>query len=292
MIKLMLADDEIEIRQGIRDMIDWQAHGIYVCGEAGNGKEAISQVEKLGPQIILVDIGMPIINGLELIEYLSINNPSIKTIIVSGYDDFTYAQKALKLGASDYLLKPCRPQEILQTVLKLADQIKNENKKVDNLNKLKTQLRESFPLLKEKFLLRLLKEQNKYLGSVEEKAEFFKLNIELTCVKVLLISIDNYSSLVKELGNEDVELYKFAVKNISEEIIGNHYRCEVFGVDDDIAIVLNFEMNQDETLLKDLLKQIRSNVNSYMRFTVTIGIGHHYRNFPECTAHIMRHCSA
>lgn len=277
MIKLMLVDDEIEIRQGIRDMIDWQANGIYVCGEAGNGKEAISQAEKLEPQIILVDISMPIMNGLEFIEYLSIKKPSIKTVIVSGYDDFTYAQKALKLGAADYLLKPCRPAEILNTVLKLADEIKNEKSKLENLNKLKIQLRESLPLLKEKFLLRLLKEQNKYLGSVEEKAEFLKLKIELSGVKVLLISIDNYSSLVDELGNEDMELYKFAVNNIAEEILGDYYKCEVFGVDDDIAVVLNFDERQDETHLKELLKSIKSNINSYMCFTVTIGIGSNYK---------------
>lgn len=272
MTRLMLVDDEIEIRQGIRDIIDWSSNKITICGEASNGKEAIALINELNPHIILVDISMPVMNGLELIEYLSVNKPLIKTIIVSGYDDFSYAQRALKLGASDYLLKPCRPEEIISTVLKSADIIKNESNNIENISRLKTQLRESLPLLKEKFLLRLIKEEYKYLGNIEERAEFFKLKIKLNSGNVILISIDNYSLLTEKFGNEDVELYKFAVKNIAEEILGNHFSCEVFEVDDDIAAIINFDQQVD-LQLKTLAQMIKSNINSYLDFTVTIGIG-------------------
>ena len=276
MIKLVLVDDEIEIRQGIRDMIDWETNGIQVCGEAANGRDGISLVEKMEPEIVLVDISMPVMNGLEFVEYLSRNKPMVKSVIISGYDDFLYAQRALKLGASDYLLKPCKPEEILQTVLKLIANIKNESSKRENFNRLKTQLRESLPLLKEKFLLRLVKEQYKYLGNIQEKAEFFKLNMELTQVQMVLVRIDNFSSLQEELGNEDMALYKFAVKNIAEEIVSAHFKCEVFDVDDDIAIVINYLENYDDAYLVELLKTVKNNVSSFLDFTVSMGIGNRY----------------
>lgn len=273
MTRLMLVDDEIEIRQGIRDLINWKENNVEVCGEACNGREAIKTIDEINPQIILVDIKMPVMNGLELIEYLSENYPMIKTIIVSGYDDFNYAQKALKLGASDYLLKPCRPEEILSTVLKAAAGIEEQRLKQDKISRLKIQLRESLPLLKEKFLIRLIKEEHKYLGNIEERAEFFKLKIRLNEGKVILIGIDNYSLLVEEAGNEDAELYKFAVKNIAEEILGGHFNCEIFEVDDDIAAIINSDGQQADSAVKALAQLIKNSIKSYMNFTVTVGIG-------------------
>lgn len=93
MIKLLIVDGEVEIRKGIRNKIDWQGNGIIVCGEAANGREAINVINGFRPDVLLVDIRMPVMNGLELVEYLSANNPDIKSVILSGHDDFSYARK-------------------------------------------------------------------------------------------------------------------------------------------------------------------------------------------------------
>lgn len=80
MIRLLIVDDEEEIRNGIRSIIDWETHGIQVCGEAENGKKALRLTDELSPEILLLDIRMPVMTGLQVIETLSMNNKTVKSI--------------------------------------------------------------------------------------------------------------------------------------------------------------------------------------------------------------------
>jgi two-component system response regulator YesN len=118
-MKLLIVEDEIEIRNGIKNVIDWTSNNIIICGTAENGKEALKLINDLEPDIMLLDIRMPVMNGLEVLKHLTEINSNVKSIILSGYDDFSYVQQALQLGVCDYLLKPCEPNEILSTVLRV-----------------------------------------------------------------------------------------------------------------------------------------------------------------------------
>lgn len=118
MTKILIADDEVEARTVIRDIVPWEENGLVVCSEASNGEETISLIKRDKPEIILLDVRMPVIDGLGVSEYIYKNHLNIEVIILSGHDEFSYAQKAIKLGVSDYLLKPCRPEDLLASVLK------------------------------------------------------------------------------------------------------------------------------------------------------------------------------
>lgn len=132
MLKLLIADDEEDIRKGIRNNVDWEANGIIICGEAEDGDEALGIIKEKNPDILIIDIRMPGTNGLEVLEAIYTSRRSIRSIILSGYDDFTYAQKAIKLGASDYLLKPCRSKDILESVLKIKAKIEAEKERTQS----------------------------------------------------------------------------------------------------------------------------------------------------------------
>ena len=106
LLKVLLVDDEIMIREGFKRLFDWQAHGCEVVGEAADGVQALSQIEALSPDIVIMDINIPTINGLKVIELSRMRNPGTAFVIVSGYDDFSYCREALKLQITDYLLKP------------------------------------------------------------------------------------------------------------------------------------------------------------------------------------------
>ena len=105
MLKVLIVDDEFLVRVGLESTIPWSEYGFHVVGSARNGKEAIQLFEQYDPDVLLTDIKMPVMGGLELIERLKSVKPSLVAIIITHYDDFNYAKEALKLGANDYVLK-------------------------------------------------------------------------------------------------------------------------------------------------------------------------------------------
>ena len=110
-LKVLLVDDEIMIREGFKRLFDWEAHGCEVVGEASDGMEALTQIDTLLPDIVIMDINIPIMNGLKVIEVSRTKHPEIAYVIVSGYDDFSYCKKALQLQITDYILKPVNYEE-------------------------------------------------------------------------------------------------------------------------------------------------------------------------------------
>ena len=120
MVTLLLVDDEPTIRQGIRESIDWAAQGVRIVGEAGDGQQALDLVHRLRPDIVLVDIVMPRRDGLSFCEECRRACPDTRLIIVSGHDQFALAQKAIRIGVDDYLLKPVGAAQMVEAVQKAA----------------------------------------------------------------------------------------------------------------------------------------------------------------------------
>lgn len=132
--KYIVAEDEHLIRQNLIKKIDSLGIPLELAGEASNGQNAISLVDELYPSLVITDIKMPQSDGLELIKYIHQNHPHIKTMILSGYNDFKYAQTAIKYGAKDFLLKPVKLEELntaLQNLLVLLD---SENKEISSFS--------------------------------------------------------------------------------------------------------------------------------------------------------------
>lgn len=108
---VLLVDDEIMIREGFKRLFDWETHGCEVVGEAADGMEALAKIDALVPDIVIVDINIPIMNGLKVIELARIKHPDMAFVVVSGYDDFSYCREALRLKITDYILKPVNYEE-------------------------------------------------------------------------------------------------------------------------------------------------------------------------------------
>lgn len=143
MIKILLADDEPIIKRGLREHIDWGALGAKICAEATDGKEALEMIREFKPHIIISDIKMPNKNGLEMMQEAKQICPLCSVIFISGHDEFSYVQKALKLGALDYILKPIDPvylQERLKEIIE-SIQTRQEEQSALQISK-KAQLRQ------------------------------------------------------------------------------------------------------------------------------------------------------
>lgn len=127
-LKVLIADDEPNIREGIRDSLDWNAVGMEVIAEAEDGEEALELAIKYEIDILLVDINMPIMNGLTLIGHIQKLLPKCRVIIISGYDEFSYAQQAIRLQVDEYILKPVKPETLLTVIDNIREKIVSEMK--------------------------------------------------------------------------------------------------------------------------------------------------------------------
>ncbi|MDQ0193374.1 response regulator [Paenibacillus wynnii] len=128
MKKVMLVDDEILIRENIRACVDWEKEGFTYCGDASDGEVALPLIEQWMPDILITDIKMPFMNGLELSSIVRQQMPDIKIIILSGHDEFHYAQSALRLGVEDYCLKPVSSADLIQLLQGVSERIDQEQR--------------------------------------------------------------------------------------------------------------------------------------------------------------------
>lgn len=156
MIKLLIADDELVVRQGLRQAIDWGKLGIHIVGDADNAKDAIKQANQLHPDIILCDIRMPGGDGFSVIQAVQKTMPDVQFILISGYDDQEYMLNAIRYGVCDYLLKPLDMVAIRKAVLKVCSQIHARKEKEQTLMKQNKFLIENLDILRTHFINELL----------------------------------------------------------------------------------------------------------------------------------------
>ena len=128
MYQIFVVEDELLIRQSIRNVINGMTGPYTFCGEASDGEMALSIMQDMMPDIVLTDIRMPFLDGFELIRHAKAMMPWLKIIIISGYDDFSFAQKAISLGVDQYLLKPIRPPELTRAIEEMARRIEAEKR--------------------------------------------------------------------------------------------------------------------------------------------------------------------
>jgi two-component system, response regulator YesN len=140
MFSVIIIDDEEWIRQLIKGLIPWDALEMRVGGEAASGIDGLELCRKMRPDIILTDIRMPGMDGLKLLETLAQDFPTTKVIMISGYDEFSYAQQALKSGAFDYILKPIEEAELVEILQKAKEKIEKEKKAKNHLERLKQEV--------------------------------------------------------------------------------------------------------------------------------------------------------
>lgn len=148
---IILVDDEEEVRKSIIKQIDWESAGFRVVGDAENGEDGLEKIEQLEPNVVLTDIRMPFMDGLTLTEKIRQRYPSTKVVIFSGYDDFEYAQKAIKLNVTEYILKPVNVEELTSILKRIKLGLDEEIEEKRNVNSLRENYRKSLPIIREQF---------------------------------------------------------------------------------------------------------------------------------------------
>ena len=124
--KVLLVDDEEEVRNAIEQRINWEELGFEVIGKAQNGVKAMEIAEKLQPDVVITDIKMPYMNGLELARNLKEENPGVRILILTGFDEFEYAKEAVHLEIEEYILKPINANELFECLKRLKNVLDKE----------------------------------------------------------------------------------------------------------------------------------------------------------------------
>ncbi|CAM4291515.1 response regulator [Paenibacillus phoenicis] len=289
MYKLILADDEEDVREGLLGLIDWEGLGYVVQETAENGKEAVELVEKHAPDVVVTDIQMPFMNGLQLSEWIRERYPATKIIILTGYEEFEYAQKAIRLGIDEYVLKPFSAGELAEILRKVKLQLDEEVAAKENVQLLTEHYRKNLPILQSLFLSSLVSRRLQE-AEIREKCEHYDLDLSGDRYMVSAIRIDSApawrgSDGSHEPGNgtalslkdtNDTQLQLFAVFNIAEEIVRLHPKGRAFIHHDEVVVLSVGEPGADKPLADQtlqLLEEIRFSVERFLKLTVTIGAG-------------------
>ncbi len=231
MYKVFLVDDEIVIREGIRNNVRWEACGFALCGEAPDSEIALSMVQELKPDILITDIRMPFMDGLELCRRVTRTMPWIHIVILSGHDDFSYAQEAISLGVKEYLLKPIAALDLEQVLARIAANIERERAQQADVDALKRQLESSGRLMREERVMNLLDG----MGEEEaiQQASSLSMNRAAEHYIVMLVGLNEQCGLLRARG---------AVERIADGYDGAVQLCARAG---QIAVLVAGDTSQD-----------------------------------------------
>ncbi len=186
--KVYLVEDEITTREGIRDNVDWKMAGFELCGESGDGEIALPQIEAIQPDVLVTDIRMPFMDGLQLCKIIREHMSWMKIIIISGYNDFEYAQAAIQLGVTEYLLKPISVQDMQAVLWRVKGALDREKSERTYLKNLRSQVEDKLSLMREKFLLRLVTGGESSISAIEQSQQL-GLDILSPYYQVVLLEV-------------------------------------------------------------------------------------------------------
>ena len=236
-LNVLLVDDEIIIRQGFIKLFDWQAHDCQVIGQPSDGLEALSKIDELKPDIVIMDINITIMNRLKVIELSVIKQPDTAFVIVSGYDDFSYCRQALKLKITDYILKPVNYEEFGNCIDNLKISLfesKKENKDSQQKDRmivsitkyLQNHLQEdvSLNVLAQEFHLNAQYISQLFKSEIGVGFLTYLTNIRMEHAKKLLLSTDDaISDISDQCGYNDYRVFTKVFKK-KEGITPSQFR--------------------------------------------------------------------
>ena len=219
MMKVFLVDDEIAIRENLRNSFPWEENGFLLVGEAPDGEMALPMIRDLNPDILLTDIRMPFMDGMALCAEVKRLLPWIGVVILSGYDDFAYAQKAISLGVREYLLKPVTPQELGSALRRVAGQIAEERRAQERMASLRRDVVSGNQFLREKLLASLFTEEGDRFEDEQLMRQMRAMGVNLAAGCYVVIDI------AFSLKDADRATARAALSDLAEASGGTVFTC-------------------------------------------------------------------
>ena len=267
---VLIVEDEEIVRKNMCRIVDWKSLGFEDVYEAEDGQEAYVLALQVKPRLIITDIRMPNMNGLELISKLKLELPNCLIVIISGHDDFTYAQKAISLGVSDYILKPVGAKTLTACIKEILKKNEDRYNQSFELEETKKQLFESLPIVQENFLSKLVCTSGAK-DNMDEKIDFWKISINKPPYIVIIIEPD-----LSDFDSCEQEIYLYSTKKMVCEVLGNKHTTFV-NKDEKIVTLFSLTESEDIYMLREyissVMKVVQYSLKSYLKIQSTIALG-------------------
>ena len=263
MISVVLIDDEYFFRQSLKKNIPWRDLGFHIIGEASNGREGCELIVSLRPDVVFLDINMPVMDGFDLCEALCNLDIFPKIIFLTGYEEFSYAKLAIQYGAKNYLLKPINPQEVEAALRKLAnDYFSNDHYREQD----RLQNPQYLIALRQEYLLELLMGKLHKGVSVRDIASFLNLNCDAAHYCAVTIRLEHPVTP----GNSIASQFLASITS-ANDIFGDYNHC--FGLSENLIAGLIAMENEDIDPLHVIAGRFIEQMNASLFSNVTIAIG-------------------
>lgn len=272
--RIIIVDDEREIIEGMIQKVDFESLGFIVVGAAENGEEAYQLALKMKPDIVISDIIMPFMDGLQLGEKLREELPNTKLILFSGHDDLEFAHRAIKMNVVEYVLKPVNAQELRQILSKLKQQLDKEYETRRDYEFLKAQYQNMIPILRDQFLSGIL-EGKLNEDEVQQQAPLadFMLDAKGYCVVLFEMEKNSQSEVSQMIFKEKNSLMmQAAMKQLSEDILSKQLSCHVFFYHTQIACIVQFADQIDISQLVNAVNEVCMAAHRIYEIRLSAGI--------------------
>ncbi|MFV2050698.1 MULTISPECIES: response regulator transcription factor [Metabacillus] len=257
MYRVLLVDDERIILEGISRIINWGELGTSLIGTARNGLEAYDFIMKEQPDIVICDIKMPGMNGLQLVEKMAVEKPSIKFIILSGFNEFNYAKQAMEYGVKHYLLKPCNENSIMDALNKVIDELKRDAKREQFLLETKSRLNQVQPYVKKQLLKEFITSKFDSNRGIHFYEKLLRVNFEEDFIRLIIFRIE---------GDYHYE-HMFVIENLGEDLFSESVLSTSIG--ENVLFLVN---EQDFHNLQEKIEQLRDHFFDIYKMDMTVAI--------------------
>ncbi|WP_145414210.1 response regulator [Paenibacillus xylanexedens] len=274
MYKLMIVEDELLMRVGIRSMLNWEDYGFCVTAEASNGKEALELALEKMPDLIITDIRMPVMDGLALIKQLSPSLKSCKFVILSNFDELDYVKNALKFGATDYLIKSeVNEQSLIQLLTNIREKLQSEQHQLNTFPYVSSDYSKSIRYLKDSFFEDIVSGFT-HGNELLTKAEELHFRIQSDQLVVIKFIVNHYEKVKCKYIEKGEKLLRFSILNIMEEVIPSRWAKEIFvESSSEYWVVVNVRSDQDAHAdLNKLIRKVLTSLKDFMNLSLTAGV--------------------
>ncbi|MEK8132813.1 response regulator [Paenibacillus filicis] len=275
-MKVLLVDDKESVVQGIHKHIPWDQLGVERVELAYDGAEALEKDRELQADLIITDIRMPNMDGIELMERLRSVRREARFIVLSGYDEFDYAKQAMSLGASEYVLKPVDIKTLSQLIDKELGEIRKQREHDEQRQQFQRKMQASLPALRQQYLTELVLFRDHRLHRLQDKWSFAEIPVKPSSFGLLVAAIDGFADIA-EHPVQEVELTRFIVENIIRDCLSEWGTGIAFYSEwGRLTLLVNYEAAQEEKEIKLGLLQFadycRLAIERNSKLTVTIGV--------------------
>ncbi len=256
MFKVFLVEDEIVVREGIRKNIPWEQYGFVYTGDASDGELALPMIRQVQPDLLITDIKMPFMDGLALIELVRKELPRTKIVIVSGYDDFSYAQQAIRMGVEQYLLKPVVKGKMVEILIALQKKMEAEKQRQEYLARFQREVQEYETFSRRRFFEQIVTGGLSVL-EISETAKTMGINVNAQFYNIVLFSLNSAGYDRSAPESYTVELA--AIQDKIMQSIVSHPELILFRWDiTTYAVLVKGGQDDIEQLTGDCIEDIRS----------------------------------